>query len=372
MPPSDRDARPCRDACFASARLRLAIACALIAAPAASAAPTSLGQYGVGTEGGTAGQLQNPSGVALDAAGNVYVADRLNHRISTFDAQGGFVRTSGFDVIAGNANTGFEICTTNCKAGVPGGGAGQLNTPIEIEADAAGNVYVAEFENHRVSIFDAQGTFTRAFGFDVDPGGGTGFEICTTTCKAGVAGGGPGQLTTPRGVALDAAGNLYVAERDAARISVFNSQQQFLRAFGFNVIPGNPQNFEICTTDCKTGVAGSAAGQLFGPRGLTVDPAGNLHVVDNAIDRIATYNAQNAFVRAFGFDVIPGNAETGYEICTAICKLGVAGGAAGQLDFTNGIEADAAGNLHVGDFNNSRIGVYTGSGRVPCARTGST
>jgi hypothetical protein len=85
-------------------------------------------------------------------------------------------------------------------------------------------------------------------------------------------------------------------------------------------------------------------------------------VVDNAINRIATYNAQNAFVRAFGFDVIPGNAETGYEICTALCKLGVAGGAAGQLDFTNGIEADAAGNLHVGDFNNFRIGVYTGQG----------
>ena len=112
----------------------------------------------------------------------------------------------------------MEVCTTTCKAGVAGAAAGQLNIPIALVFDAAGTLYVADGPNNRISAFNAQGAFQRAFGFDVDPGGGAGFEVCTTSCQIGVAGGGVGQLSSPGGVAVDCRGAVYVADRSNGRV----------------------------------------------------------------------------------------------------------------------------------------------------------
>ena len=339
----------------------LVAACTLVWAPAAGADPTPLGtQYGLGTTGATAGQLSGPFSVAVGADGNVHVAEINNHRISTFNAQGAFVRAYGFDVDPGGG-TGFEVCTTSCKAGVAGGGAGQLSTPNGVVVDAAGNLHVSESGNNRISVFTAQGAFVRAFGFDVDPGGGAGFEVCTTTCKAGVAGGDAGQLNFPRAVAFDAAGNLHVAERDNHRVSIFTPQNGFVRAFGFDVDPGGGAGSEVCTTTCKAGVVGGGAGQLSSPRGIAVDSAGMIQVGDSNNQRISTFTPQGAFVRAFGFDVDPGGG-TGFEVCTVSCKIGVPGDAAGQLSFPNGVAVDPAGNVHVADLNNHRVATFSAQG----------
>jgi tripartite motif-containing protein 71 len=341
-----------------------------VIAPAASADPVPLAPiYGTGTAGGAAGQLNFPVGVSVDAAGQIYVDEFFNHRISVFTADGTFVRAFGFDVIPGGG-TGFEVCTTatTCKAGVPGGGAGQLNFPGGISTDAAGNLYVGDAGNNRISVFTADGTFLRAFGFDVIPGGGTGFEVCTTTtgCKGGDnSGGGAGQLNGPKGVSLDAAGNLYVADQGHNRISVFTADGTFLRAFGFDVIPGAPTGFEVCTatTTCKAGVSGGGAGQFSNPPGVGLDAAGNLYVADQSNNRISVFHTDGTFLRAFGYDVDPGGG-TGLEVCTATttCKAGVAGGGAGQLSFPQGVSFDAAGNLYVADQSNNRISVFTADG----------
>ena len=136
----------------------LGVVCSLIWAPGASGAPEPLApQYGVGTPGGTAGQLNGPFDVAIDAAGNLYVADQSNNRISVFTPEGSFLRAFGFDVIPGGG-TGFEICTASCKAGVAGNGAGQLSDPPGVATDCRGAVYVADFANHRIQRFGEPGT----------------------------------------------------------------------------------------------------------------------------------------------------------------------------------------------------------------------
>src|SRR5882757_6858286 len=87
-------------------------------------------------------------------------------------------------VFAANA-TAFEPLV---QFGGPGpGGAGQLSGNGGIGVDGSGNVYVPELGRSRVSEFSTSGDFVRAFGYDVIPGGGAGFEVCTmaTTCKSG-------------------------------------------------------------------------------------------------------------------------------------------------------------------------------------------
>src|SRR5205807_1540120 len=88
------------------------------------------------------GELNSPTGVAIDPSGNVYVADTGNHRIQKFDASGAFL-------------TGW---------GTLGAGDGEFERPAGVAADGSGNVYVVEFDNPRIQKFDASGTFLTAWG----------------------------------------------------------------------------------------------------------------------------------------------------------------------------------------------------------------
>ena len=334
---------------------------ALALAPAAGADPVPLTPvYGSEAPGAAAGQFDEPDDVDFDGAGNLYVADYSNDRISVFSADGVFLRAFGYDVIPGGGS-GLEVCAASCQAGVPGGAAGQLSGPSGVSVDAGGNLYVADYTNDRISVFTTQGQFLRAFGYDVDPSApGTGLEVCTVSCKAGVDGGAAGQIRLPNDVQLDGSGNLYVADYGNDRILVFTTQGVFLRAFGFDVVPGPPVAAEVCTSVCKAGggVVG-AGGQLNLPYGLALGPTGDVYVADTFNDRISVFTAQGSFLRAFGHDVDSAAAGTGFEVCSAFCKAGVAGGDAGQLWAPSDVDFDAAGNLYVADTSNYRVSVFS-------------
>jgi DNA-binding beta-propeller fold protein YncE len=144
----------------------LALGLALPASAAgasAAAAIVPLGEFGEG-EGDQAGLLDQPTGVAVDPAGRVYVAERA--RVSVFSPEGEFLRAFGKDVVPGNDETGFEQCTASCKKGEVGEGAGEFNTIHNLAVDAAGNVYVSEVFNLRVSVFSPEPEleFQHAFG----------------------------------------------------------------------------------------------------------------------------------------------------------------------------------------------------------------
>jgi DNA-binding beta-propeller fold protein YncE len=197
------------------ALLTFLLAClvaAVCAAPAGAIQP--LGEYGLG-EGGQAGLLDRPTGVAVDSAGRVYVSERTNNRISVFSGDGRFLRCVRQRRAPGWPRRGVRACTTICKPGVPGEGPGELTSPGQIAVDADGSVYVLEGGQltPRVSVFDAQGRFLRVFGRDVDAANpGTGFEVSTSKCKAATRGSRAGELDRPLGMTIDPAGILWITD----------------------------------------------------------------------------------------------------------------------------------------------------------------
>jgi tripartite motif-containing protein 71 len=253
------------------------------------------------------------------------------------------------------------------RVGSTGAGAGKIDGPDGVAIGEDGSLYVADEGNNRIDKFAPSGSFLLAWGKDVRPGGGTGFETCTTAtgCKAGIAAGGAGALNAPSGIAIDAAGNLHVSEFLGFRLSEFKPSGAFIRARGFNVIPGAPSGFETCTTatGCKGGVSGGAAGQLANPEGLTFDTAGNLWEASSANDRIDEFGPSGAFVKAFGWDVVPGGTP-GPEVCTSAppgCQGTIGGPEAGQFASPRDLEL-RAGKVYVTDEQNSRISVWTTAG----------
>src|SRR5205814_1918932 len=151
-----------------------------------------------------------PWGVAVDASGNVFVADGGdNERIQKFTNTGTFLLTFGWGVADGMA--AFETCTCICQAGITGSGDGQFNGPVNIAVDSSGNVYVADTLNHRIQKFTSAGNFLTAWGSH---------------------GSTNGQFGYPEGVATDGSGNVYVADTQNYRIQKFTSTGTFLTKWG--------------------------------------------------------------------------------------------------------------------------------------------
>ena len=93
---------------------------------------------------------------------------------------------------------------------------------------------------------------------------------------------GAGQCRIPIGVAADPnTGRLYVADQNNQRVVELTAWGEFVRAWGWGVDDGSPE-LQVCTaaSGCQAGLPGTGAGQLSGPRGITIDSAGNVYVVD--------------------------------------------------------------------------------------------
>jgi sugar lactone lactonase YvrE len=202
-----------------------------------------------GSEGSGDGQLYYPEGVALDTSGNVYVADRVNHRIQKFTSDGTFLTTWGSkcDLFNGIG------CVDPDGEGPLEPGDGQFKYPEGVAVDTSGNVYVADEGNHRIQKFTSDGTFLTKWGSN---------------------GSGNGQFSGPYGVAVDASGNVYVADIYNYRIQKFTSYGTFLT---------------------KWGSLGSGDGQFANPMGVAVDSSGNVYVADTWNHRIQKFRGYHTF-----------------------------------------------------------------------------
>jgi sugar lactone lactonase YvrE len=273
------------------------------------------GAYEVaGSADGTgAGALfNNPAGVALDAGGNVYVADQGNNTIRKI-TPGGVVTT-----LAGTAGVAGSADGT--------GRAALFNKPFGIAVDAAGNVYVSDTNNETIRVITPAGVVTTLAGKATMGGSADGT-------------GAAAQFALPEGIALDASGDLYVA--DTAHDSIRK------------VTPsGVVTTFAGTLGDPGSADGTGAAARFYFPAGLAMDGGGNLFVADSYNDTIRRITPSGAVTTLAGTPGMSG--YTGASGATAL--------------FNNplGIAVDGSGNVYVADTNNGRIrkGSVDGTPRI--------
>jgi hypothetical protein len=299
----------------------LALACLGIASPAL-ASKGVIGFFGTqSAEPALGGTFNDPRGVAINqATGDIYVVDSGNNRVQRFDSSATFLSAWGRDVIQsgkpGDLGDAYELCTiaADCKAGSRGtladGPGGELAGPQGIAIDqATGNVYVTEQNNRRVSEFSAGGVFLRTFGWDVETGGVTTFEICTVAanCKRGATGGEGGEFggIETGGIAVGPGAHVYVADPFNSRVQKFTAEGVFVAAYGWDVVPAEkpgdigtglescPASASASAGDCKAGVPGSGLGQFseHQPQRIAVDSTGTVYTVESTgNERVQRFN----------------------------------------------------------------------------------
>jgi sugar lactone lactonase YvrE len=384
------------------------------------------GVHGFAGDGGpgTSAELNGPAGVAVDAAGNVLIADRDNNRIRVVAATTGTfygqaMTTGDIYTIAGKGRAGFS------GDGGPAATA-ELDFPQAVAVDGAGNVLIADTGNQRVRVVAATtGTF-----YGVSMTAGDIYTVAGTGAGGFSGDGGPAtsaELSFPEGVAVDTAGNLLISDEDNVRIRVIaattgtfygqkmtagdiytgagNGDSSFSGDRGLatraelgepgtaavdgagNLLVADTDNLRIRVVAAKTGtfygqkmtaghvytVAGGGTGALGDggpatralivfPQSVTLDPAGNVLITDTVQDRIRVVaDSTGTF---YGVSMTAGDIYT----IAGTGKLGFSGdgGPATQAEvgLPDGVTVDGAGNVLIADTNNERI-------RVIAATTGT-
>jgi DNA-binding beta-propeller fold protein YncE/subtilisin family serine protease len=276
-------------------------------------------QSSFGSTGSGNGQLKRPQGAAVDAEGNVWVADSENHRVQKFNSKGEYVT----------------------QFGTKGIGDGQLNTPSDIAITSGGDLWVVDKGNDRIQKFNSKGEYLAKFGSSgtgneqfqdpwgiaISPSGSiwvsddvagrikefsaTGTFIRTV----GTSGVGNGQFQGPMGIAVDSGGNVWVVDFSNRRVQKFSSTGTYLSQFG---------------------TKGSGDGQFEGARAIDVMPSGNLVVTDRWLGRIQEFTSQGAFIAEFGL---------------------------GKVDEPEGITVDAGGGIYIVNAHGNSIGKWVQPGR---------
>ena len=293
--------------------------------------PTQPGFSG-DTTAAAGANLNGPLDVTVDSKNNVYIADTNNANVRMITASTGVINT-----IAGStAIVSGAVVIAFAYAG-DGGTAitASLAGPAGVAIDSSGNIYIATYADNRIRKVDSKGnisTFAGNSGYGFAGDGGAALSA---------------QLAAPRGICVDSAGNLYLADR-------WNNRIRKIAGTTISTIAGNGQgNFG------GDGGAASSA-QLSYPDGVAVDSAGNIYVSDLLNNRVRMVTPTGT-ISTFAGNGVPGFGGDG----------GAAAGA--QLNQPAGLAVDSSGNLYIADSNNAVVRKVTPQGVISTiAGTGGT
>jgi RHS repeat-associated protein len=299
--------------------------------------------------------VSNPTDIAVDSNGNIWIVDKGNNRIVEYNEAGEFIR----------------------EAGGLGATGGKLSSPSAIAIDSVGNIDVTDTGNNRVAQFSSTGAFIQVIGANVNKtkveAGGTTLERnrCTAasgnSCQAGAAGSGEGQLAEPIGITTTGGQNFFVVERANNRVEKLSPQGEVLAKFGslgtengqlkepagiaFHgyllwVADAGNNRMQAFTTSYafsrKFGGVGSGNGPLGRPVGVETDASGNVWVAEQENNRVEKFSENGIFLMRFGSN----------------------GGEEGKFNFNmaSGLTLDSKGNVLVADPGNNRVQKWSTSG----------
>ncbi len=285
----------------------------------------------------TDAKLNSPTGVAADGAGNVYIADRNNHRIRKVGTDG-IISTVAGDGFSGPCTPGSPVlCGRFSGDGGPATKA-SLNYPLNVAVDAAGNIYIADTNNDRIRKVTPAGVITTVagngkFGFAGDGGFATFASLAFESIFIG---------TTPQGggLALDAAGNIYIADNGNQRIRKVGPDP--------SIVVGGQPAITITTVAGNGDQASSGDGgpaikaSLAWPTGVVVDTAGNLYIAQLLGPSVRRVNADGIISTIAGTGA-PGFSGDGGPATSA------------RLDSPFGLAVEAEGSFFIADKGNHRI-----------------
>ncbi len=276
-------------------------------------AGTGASAYSGDGAGAVSAALSGPFAVAADNKGNIFVADRLNHRIRKID------RSGIISTVAGNGTAGFSG---------DGGPAtlAMIDGPTGVAADTAGNLFIADKNNNRIRrvsngmITTIAGTGTAAYSGDGGPASAA-------------------AINGPRSVATDKRGNVFIADQSNNRIRKIDA------AGIIKTIAGNgSQGF--------SGDGGPATNaQLYNPAGLAAGANGELCIADVDNERVRRVAADGTIT------TVAGTGTSGFS-----GDYNAATGA--QLYEPIGLATDKLGNVYLADAWNQRIRMITVSGSI--------
>jgi hypothetical protein len=311
------------------------------------------GTSGLGDGGpATSAQLTGPGSVAFDSAGNMLIADTYDYRIRVVPANSG--------TFYGQAMTAGHIYTIAGTGIIGYSGDGgpatkaRLKYAQAVALDGAGNVLIAVAGNGRVRVLAARnGTFyrmamTAGHIYTVAGNGVNYFSSCAGGTGLGSGDGGPAikaQLDTPTGLALDAAGNLLIADRCSEQIRAVAARSGTF--YGQAMTAGDVYRIAGTGQEGFSGDGGSATVARFHlPGAVAVDQAGNLVISDALNYRVRVVAATTGTfygiaMTAGDIYTIAGNGRRGFS---------GSGGPATSAEVEPGsVATDAAGNLVIGD-----------------------
>ena len=287
--------------------------------------------YGGNGGAATSAELNGPTGVAVDGAGNIYIADSSNHVIREVSKSTGIINT-----VAGTGGAGYS------GDGGPATSA-ELAGPGAVALDGAGNLYIADYDPGVVRMVDAATGVITTFA-----GGGSGIGSYSIGCAAQTDSVGDGcpatsvLLPDPEGIAFDAAGNLYISDFTGPTIRMVNAATGLI-----STVAGGGTGCAGQTDSDGDGCPALSAPLTF-PKGVSVDAAGNLYIAEYGLSYIRRVSAATGIITriAGGGSGCSGTVDSVGDGCSATDA---------ELLGPDGLALDGLGNLYVADLGNNRV-----------------